>query len=181
MLQALDAGRESYLPWLPWVKVDNRTVAECTFNIERFRRDRERKEPVCNDFVLGIFDRHSGAAVGGTGLHRMELASYHAEIGYYIRPDRRGQGLCTEAIAGLITWAFTAQSAGGWGLRRLDIYCGGRNLASSGVPRKLGLRQEVHQVNKRWVEGHGWDDNLGWGVLVEEWDLATRSLKRGRT
>lgn len=169
------------MPWLPWLQTDNRTLEECTFNIERFKRARERATPTPDDFVLGIFDRETGKAVGGTGLHRMDLPAHHGEIGYYIRPDRRGSGLCTEAVAGLITWSFTAQSAGGWGLRRIDIYCSGRNVASQAVPRKLGLRQEVHQPCKRWTEGLGWDDNLGWGVLVEEWDRAAQALRPGKS
>jgi ribosomal-protein-serine acetyltransferase len=176
MLECLNSDRQSFLPWLPWLLTDNRTVAECTYSIELFRRQRERESPTPDNFVLGIFDRHTGHAIGGTGLHRMDHPAHHGEIGYYIRPDRRNSGLCTEAVAGLITWAFTAKSQGGWGLRRLDIFCSGRNFASQAVPRKLGLRQEIHQKAKRWTGDLGWDDNLGWGVLAHEWDLANHRL-----
>jgi RimJ/RimL family protein N-acetyltransferase len=177
MLEGLNAGRETFLPWLPWLRTDNRTIEECIYSIERFRRARERDSPPPDDFVIGIFDRATGKAVGGTGFHRMDLPSHHAEIGYYIRPDRRREGLCTEAVRGLISWGFTPQSAGGWGLRRIDIYCSGSNIASQSVPRKLNLRQEVHQLQKRWTPDYGWDDHLGWGCLAHEWDLAAHSLK----
>ncbi len=180
MLEAVNADRESLLPWLDWARTDNRNVAECTFNIERFRRERERVNPPCDTYAIGIFDRVTGKAVGGTSLHRMDLASHHSEVGYYIRADRRKQGLCTEAVAGLISWAFTPQRAGGWGLRRIDIFCAGQNKASQAVPRKLGLRQEVQQTGKRWVEGFGWDDTLGWGVLADEWDIGAGSLRRAQ-
>jgi RimJ/RimL family protein N-acetyltransferase len=174
MLAALNIDRASYLPWLPWVRDDNQDISQCIFNIERMRRHHEAHD---DNFVLGIFDRHTGEAVGGTGLHRIDAASHTAEIGYWVRPDRRGQGLCTEAVAHHISWALRDSAAGGWGLRRLVIFCAGPNEASQRVPRKLGLRQEVTQRAARFVPGHGWTDTLGWGVLREEWDAERHRVR----
>lgn len=170
MFAAIESDRASLHPWLPWAMTDNRTVYECTFQIERFKRERERTSPPADNFVLGIFDRRTGEVIGGTGLHRVVHATHQAEIGYWVRADRRRQGLCTEAVAGLLTWAFAPQSGGGWGLRRIEIFCAGSNAASQRVPRKLGLRQEVHKRADRWVPGIGWDDTLRWGVLAHEWN-----------
>jgi RimJ/RimL family protein N-acetyltransferase len=170
MLQALDIDRTSFSPWLPWVQKDNRNTDECLTAISRMQERRERTEPPADDFVIGIFDRASGSAIGGTGLHRIVHAAAEGEIGYWIRPDRRAQGLCTEAIAGLISWAFTPQPGGGWGLRRIHIRCAARNLASQRVPAKLGLRQEARLIGERWIEGFGYDDTLVWGVLSGEWN-----------
>jgi RimJ/RimL family protein N-acetyltransferase len=175
MLEALDVDRASYLPWLPWVAVDNQNLAQCTFQIERFRRESER--PECTDYVLGIFDRDSGKVIGGTGLHRMVPARAQAEIGYWVRPERRREGLCMEAVAGLLSWAFTPASLGGWGLRRIEILAAGGNTASLGIPRKLGLRAETHKRQAAWYEGRGWEDKHGWGVLADEWDCAAHRLR----
>jgi len=175
---ALDIDRGSFLPWLPWVKTDNRSPVECIFNIERFRRARERTAPTPDDFVIGIFDRATGGVAGGTGFHRIKLATAEAEIGYWIRPDLRGRGLCTEAVRGMISWGFAAPPAG-WGFRRITIYCAGGNAASQGVPRKLGLRQEIHCKGDRWIDERGFDDTLGWGVLGSEWDRARHVIKGG--
>ncbi len=177
LLAALDADRPSLLPWMPWSLKECRNLPEVYFSIERMRRDRERTVPTADDFALGIFDRADGAVVGGTGLHRMNLEAAEAEIGYWIRGDRASRGLCTEAIGGLITWGFTSQAAGGWGLRRLHIRCAGQNAASRRVPAKLGLRQELHIKDARWVDGLGYDDALGWGVLADEWDIAAGRLR----
>lgn len=174
MLAGLEQDRRSYWPWLPWARTDNRNLAECIFNIERFRRERES---TADNFGIGIVDRETGKVIGGTSLHRLHLASHQAEVGYYIHSHRRGQGLCTEAVAGLITWAFMHQNAGGWGLRRIEILCAAANIASQKVPQRLGLRQEVNKVAERWVDGIGWDGTLGWGVLSEEWDVAARRLR----
>lgn len=175
VFKAIEAGRGTLLPWLPWALTDNRSVEECLFNIERFRRDRER--PGANDFVIGIFDRATGEPIGGTGFHRLKPEAQQAEIGYWVRGDRRRRGLCSEALSHLLSWGFTEQSRGGWGFRRIEIFCAGRNIASRGVPEKLGLRREVEVRDARWFEGTGWDDTLGWGVLAREWDCDQHRLR----
>lgn len=178
MVAAIDADRASMLPWLPWVRTDNRTVAEGIYSVERFRRDRARTSPPPDDFVIGIFDRATGEVLGGTGLHRIAPAAYEAEIGYWVHPGRRRQGICSEAVAALLSWAFLAKEQGGWGLRRIHIRCAGANTASRRVPAKLGLTQEATLRQERWIPGIGWDDTLVWGVLADEWDTENDRLRR---
>lgn len=168
MLEALSVERALFLPWLPWTLVDNRTLVECIYQIEKNRREREA--PATDNVVLGIFDRKTGEAIGGTGFHRMSHPWHTAEIGYWVRADRRGQGLCTEAVRAVISWGLRAQAEGGWGFRRLTIFCAALNLASQRVPEKLGLRRELHAHGERWIDGIGWSDSLGWGILAGEWD-----------
>ena len=167
MLAAIDVDRQSLLPWLPWPAVDNRNVSECIYQIEKWRRHGETND---DNFVFGILDRATGDVLGGTGLHRIERESHQAEIGYWMRADRRRQGLCAEAVAHLISWAFRAQDEGGWGLRRIEIVCASKNEPSRRVPQKLGLKQEVVKRQHRFLPGIGWDDTLAWGVLRDEWD-----------
>ncbi len=174
MLEGIEVDRASLAPWLPWALVDNRNVAECTFHIERGRREREAG----TNFMMGWFDRATGAPIGGSGFHRVEPELATAEIGYWMRADRRRQGLCSEAVAHTLSWGFAPLERGGWGWRRITIYCAGGNGASRRVCEKLGLRQEVHQRRARWVDGVGWDDTLGWGVLAEEWDVDGARIRR---
>jgi len=175
MLEALSVERALFLPWLPWTLVDNRTLVECIYQIEKNRREREA--PATDNVVLGFFDRKTGEAVGGTGFHRMSHPWHTAEIGYWVRADRRGQGLCTEAVRAVISWGFRAQAEGGWGFRRMTIFCASLNLASQRVPEKLGLRRELHAHGERWIDGIGWSDSLGWGVLAEEWDCKAGAIR----
>lgn len=180
MFEMFETSRAGLLPWLPFVKDEHRCVEESTFHIERMARNRRDSPGV--DYTMGIFDRATGRPVGGTGLHRINAAMHEAEIGYYIRTGRRGEGLCTEAVRGLISWAFQPPGTppfGGWGLRRLHVRCASGNLASQRVPRKLGLREEARLVAERWVEGLGWNDTLVWGVLAQEWDTEHQRLKAG--
>ena len=172
MLEALTIDRESFLPWLPWTLTDNRTVEQCLDAIERHRGKRERTDAPPDDVVVAIMDAKTGDALGGTGLHRMVHAYHEAEIGYWMRSDRRRQGLCTEAVAALVTWAFLPQDQGGWGLRRIHIRCAALNVASSAVPRRLGFVHEATLRKERWVPGSGWDDTLVFGMLHDEWRAA---------
>ncbi len=178
LIAALNIERHTYLPWLPWVATDNRDVAEAIFSCVRFRRERERESPTPDNFVVGIFDRATGDVIGGTGLHRVVHAQHEAEIGYWVRADRRGQGLCTEATAGMISWGLTPQSEGGWGFHRVHIRVAGTNAASRRVPEKLGLNKDARLRGDRWVPHVGWDDTLVWSALAEEWDTAADCLKR---
>ncbi len=169
LFEACEASRAALLPWLPWATTSNRTVEECAETIARFTAKRARTDPPADDFVIATFDRETGDLVGGTGLHRINLKTSDAEIGYWIRADRRREGLCTEATRALITWAFRAPEDGGWGLRRIRILCAEPNVASAGVPARLGLRRESHTVRDRYVAGVGLVDTLSWGVLKDEW------------
>ncbi len=178
MFAAIEVDRNSFAPWLPWTALDNRTVEECAAAIERMREKRERAEPAADDFAIGVFDRATGDAIGGTGFHRCIAAAHEGEIGYWIRPDRRRQGLCAEAVAHAISWGFTPQARGGWGFRRLHIRCAASNHASRGVPQKLGLRREATLVAERWVPTYGWEDSCVWGVLASEWDCQAHRLAR---
>lgn len=176
MLAAIDMDRPSLIPWLPWARTDNRNLAECIYTIERFRRGREQLSPSPREFGIGIFDAGTDRIAGGTGFHRIRHETSEAEIGYWIRPDLRKQGLCTEAVRAMISWGFTPQPAG-WGFRRITIFCSAGNAASRRVPQKIGLRQEVHARGDRWTEGVGYEDTLGWGVLADEWDTERRALR----
>ena len=176
MLAALNVDRASFLPWLPWVKTQNKDVDECLNSISKMHERRTRTDPPADDFTLAIIDPATNFPIGGTGLHRIVHAAHEGEIGYWIRPDLRRQGLCTHALAALLSWAFTPQSQQGWGLRRIHIRCAASNLASQRVPCKLNLREEARLVAERFVNTVGWEDTLVWGVLAHEWDIAAMRL-----
>jgi RimJ/RimL family protein N-acetyltransferase len=175
LFEAVSTSRPTLLPWLPWVNTEHHAVHESVYAIEKMKRQREA--PGTTDYTLAIIDRAGGGVVGGTGLHRIRPDAHEAEIGYWVRATLRGRGLCTEATAGLISWAFTPQHRGGWGLRRVHIRCAGANGASARVPEKLGLRPEARLVQERWVTGAGWQDTLVWGVLADEWDLERSAMR----
>ncbi|MBC7770945.1 MAG: GNAT family N-acetyltransferase [Pyrinomonadaceae bacterium] len=175
LFRAVNSSRESLLPWIVWAKMGHRQLHETVYFIENRRR--ASQEPGATSFAIGIFDRVSGDVVGGTSFHGIHPASHESEIGYWIRGDRRGQGLCTESTRGMISWGFTPQSRGGWGLRRIHIKCAEQNLGSRAIPQKIGLTQELRARQERYVPDIGWVDTLGWGVLVGDWDVGGMKLR----
>ena len=174
LLEAIEDGRASLLPWLPWAATDNRTIAECHYTIERFARDFAASGgSAYTSLVLGIFEKGTGRALGGTGFHDLKPGIHECEIGYWVRASARRRGICREAVEGWLTCLLSPQGGGakppGWGLRRAKIVCAATNTASQGVPRSLNLRQEARFRLDRYIEGHGWDDTLSFGVTAEEW------------
>lgn len=174
LLDAINADRASLLPWLPWARTDNRTLAECTFNVERFRRAHE--DEATSELAFGIFNVTSGDLLGGTGFVRLNRAGHQGEIGYWVRGDRTRQGIATEVTAWMISFGLRRQDQGGLGLRRIIIHCVAENVASRSVPTKLGLRLEVAAKAERWQQGMGYVDILGWGVNLGEWDTENHRI-----
>jgi len=96
--------------------------------LEEWERDWSRG----GDVLLGIFlfDR----PVGGCGLHR-RIAPDGLEIGYWVHPGFTRRGLATGA-ASLLTDAALAQPD----ISHVEIHHDKANVASAGIPRKLGFQ-----------------------------------------
>ncbi|MCA9310991.1 MAG: GNAT family N-acetyltransferase [Phycisphaerales bacterium] len=178
LFDAIEPHRASYLPWLEWVRVDDRSVAECVYQIEAARRDAASWP--CHEYRFGIFSRADDGLLGAIGFRPKAPALHVAEIGYWVRPEARSRGVATEATGHLISWLFTPQEAGGWGLRRVDILMAAGNESSQAVPRRLNLRLELAAMEERYVEGPGFHDTRGYGVLASEWDLERHAARPDR-
>ena len=92
-------------------------------------------------WAFTILDAAGERALGGAGLEPAEpaltaLVGPHAlETGYWLRADAMGLGYATEATAALTELAFTRLGA-----RRVVVCHDPANVASDGVPRRLGFR-----------------------------------------
>jgi RimJ/RimL family protein N-acetyltransferase len=84
------------------------------------------------DVVFGVF--LDGQVVGGCGLHR-RIGPSGLEIGYWIHASFLRQGLATRAAAGLTDAALELPD-----ISRVEIQHEKANVASAGVPRRLGFR-----------------------------------------
>ena len=162
--EAIETSRSTLIPWLPWAATGHRDPEETLERIDAWTR--QRQAPEADEFFLGLFDRHTGEIVGGTGLHRVIYELGQAEIGYWVRASRRGEGLCTEALRAVVSWAFRD-----WGLRRLVVECVAENVASRRVAEKATLPLEACHRRARWVDHVGLCDSLVYGVLRDEWDV----------
>jgi RimJ/RimL family protein N-acetyltransferase len=88
-----------------------------------------------------------------------------AEVGYWVTPSARGQGIATEAVRLVVRHAFIAAEDGGLGLRRLLLAHADGNDAS----RKVAVRNSfVHTGTERAAErlGDGSYAELHWYDLL---------------
>ena len=178
--QAVNVRRDVVWLWLPWATSDHADIDDSIYFVEQALR--RSKDAACRSFVVAVLDRDQRAILGGLGFHRIDADESTAEIGYWIRGDRHGEGLCTEAAAAFITAGFTAQEHGGWGFRRITLLCAAENTGSWRVAEKLGMRLERHERAERYSERApipGYLDSLGFAVLASEWDAVTQRARPG--
>ncbi len=173
--EAVNACRESLLPWMPWARTEHHEIASTIHYLSK-QMMRLRKPFTIDGVGIGIFSKSTNEFLGGTGFHDLRRDTASVEIGYWVRGDRRNHGVCTESTAHWLSRLLAPQDAGGLGLRRVRIYCSGDNRASSRVPEKLGLRAEVMQRGDYYVPHHGVTDRLGWGVMHDEWDCENHKV-----
>jgi len=115
-------------PWMGWVAQEPLTIEQRRSMLVAF----EHEWLGGGDVVLGAFLRER--AVGGGGLHR-RIAPDGLELGYWIHPRFTRRGLAT-AVARLLTDAALSLPS----ITHVEIHHDKSNVASAGVPRKLGFR-----------------------------------------
>jgi len=118
---------EHLRPWMSWAaEFGPQDAAQFT---EQCERDWESGSAFNYAITAG------GAAVGSCGL-MARIGPGGLEIGYWVRAGSLRQGLATAAAAALVDAAFGLP-----GIDRVEIVHDEANVASSGVPRKLGFTQ----------------------------------------
>ena len=126
LFQAVLDSRQELLPWMPWARQP--TLEETYRQTDSSRREWRRGR----EFHFCLVERATRPVLGVAGLNRNGLES--AELHYWIRSDRSGVGLTTEACRALIDWAPRAL-----GVRTLTLWAGEDNTASRRVAVKLGF------------------------------------------
>lgn len=108
--------------------------------------------------------RRDERLIGTIGLYRLDGLGA-AEIGYWVAPPARGEGVLREAAAAVIEWGFAAD---GLGLARIEWRAVVGNLASARAARALGFRYEG-MLRAALRNGSGWRSD-GWvaGLLAHD-------------
>lgn len=89
-----------------------------------------------------------------------------AEVGYRLGRQYWGQGYATEAVAGVLAWAFDTLN-----LHRVIALIDTRNARSIAVVERLGFRREAHLLES-YREHGGWSDEYLYAMLEREWRSA---------
>jgi Mlc titration factor MtfA (ptsG expression regulator)/RimJ/RimL family protein N-acetyltransferase len=92
-----------------------------------------------------------------------------AQFEIIIHPDWQRRGYATEAIGGLLTYAFS-----GFHARRVVAECDARNAPARRLLLRAGLRQESECIQDRFVKGE-WVNTVGFALLRQEYDTQNGS------
>lgn len=101
--------------------------------------------------------------IGSVRLHVKDREKSSAYIGYVFNRRYWNQGYATEAARALVDRAFRDLN-----LHRIWATCDTRNVASSRVMEKIGMRREAHFVRDAFQKGE-WRDSYLYAILVDEW------------
>jgi RimJ/RimL family protein N-acetyltransferase len=124
------ASLEHLRPWMPWA-----TPEAADYRVQLARvAEAGQLWASGTDYIYLIVVARDAALAGTIGLHR-RVGDGGIEIGYWIAANQIRRGYATEAAR-----AMTAVALALPGVRRVEIHCDEGNVASAGVPRKLGYR-----------------------------------------
>jgi ribosomal-protein-serine acetyltransferase len=145
-------------PWMPWA--DNFTVESEAEFIAQSQADWE--SGAAFNYAILV----DGEIAGSVGL-MARIDPGGLEIGYWIHKDYTRRGLATAASAAVVEQAFALP-----GIDHVEIVHDEMNVASGGIPRKLGFTE----TGRRPLAAPP-ADGTGMGVV---WRLNRRSLPGGR-
>jgi ribosomal-protein-serine acetyltransferase len=127
LVQAVSESEDHLRPWLPWVAGHSR-ASEAEF-LAGAARDWD--SGVAYNYVMIT----EGTLAGGIAL-MARIGPGGLEIGYWVHQAWTRRGLATAASAALVEAAFRLP-----GVDRIEIVHDELNVASAGVPRKLGFTE----------------------------------------
>jgi ribosomal-protein-serine acetyltransferase len=99
-------------------------------------------------FAYYLFEREGGKFVGCCTINEIDKVRLRANLGYWIRSSRQGQGMATEAVPAVAKFGFQTL-----GLQRLEIVAAVGNLASQRVAAKIGATYEGRARNRLRIHG----------------------------
>jgi RimJ/RimL family protein N-acetyltransferase len=143
--------------WTPWPVRDRAATEETLASKIGMTELREPGQWL----VLAIEERATGTVIGEALL---EWASERqGELGFALGRDHHGRGYAAEAATAMMRLGFDEL-----GFHRITAVCIDENVASAGLLRKLGFRQEARLVDNVLFKG-AWATQLVFAMLEDEW------------
>lgn len=162
---AVEENLDHLRPWMPWISSEPLSPSDRLALINQWEDEWERG----GDVVIGAF--LDGVVVGSSGLHRRRGPGV-LEIGYWVRADHTRKGIATELSSALTTAAFTVPQ-----IDRVEIHHDKANVASAGVPRRLGFTFIDETQDSVTSPGEVGID-CRWMITKQEWIAANRTADR---
>jgi ribosomal-protein-serine acetyltransferase len=113
-------------------------------------------------FAFPIFDLRTGELLGGCGLNQLNHQHRSANLGYWVRQSRHGEGIAARAAALVARFGFEQL-----GLIRIEIVVMPDNHASRRTAEKTGAHFEAVARHRLWAKGQAHDatgapNSRGW-------------------
>jgi RimJ/RimL family protein N-acetyltransferase len=133
-----------FLASLPWLAIEQSAAAS-----EVYCRNSQANFLARKDLPFLAFEKATGDLVGAVGLHRIEWTTPKAEVGYWGRTTRRGNGFITEAVRAVTSYGFEHLGA-----MRLELVTDEENFESRKVAERCGFQLEgVLRSERRAPDG----------------------------
>lgn len=157
LYEAASESVTEVFPWMAWCHPDYRIeesrewVASCPVRWD---------EGAAYNFA--ICDADDGTYLGGCGLNDIDRANGNANLGYWVRSSRTGQGVATAATQLLTRFGFSKLA-----LNRVEIIAATGNRASQRVAEKAGAAREG-VLRNRLVIGEAVHDAVVFSLVPED-------------
>ncbi len=156
LFEAISSSRQHLHPWLEWV--DNTTRPEHSLQFIKHSLHQLNEQEA---LALGIF--YDGKIIGGLGMHKWDLITKRAQVGYWISREYEGKGIINNSLQKFISFLFEKI-----GLNKIEIHFDPKNKRSANVAERLGFK--VEGIIRQSVIRNGMpEDVVVTGLLKAEW------------
>ena len=154
--QLRHASRQFLVPWEPTWAYDSLTRSAFRRRVRVYAQEWRHG----TGYSFFVFRRSDDRLLGGVTLSNVRRGvAQNGSLGYWIGETFARQGLMTEALAGVLDFAFDDL-----GLHRIEAACLPSNEASRAVLLKLGFAQEGFAREFLRING-AWQDHVLFAIL----------------
>ena len=129
---AVQVSKAELILWMDWCRPDFSIDVPLEW-IKRVPEDWKQGK----NYQFAIIDNKTQQCLGGCGINHINQYYLIANLGYWVRSDRHGEGIATEATKLIALFGFHQL-----GLRRIELVTGIENWASRRVAEKSGATFE---------------------------------------
>ena len=132
LFEAISESLPQLCAWLTWCQPDH-AIDDCTAFVLKSRADWQAGE----QYNFGLFDAKTQQLLGSVGLNQINRSHNYANVGYWVRTSRAGQGIATAAVKLIARFGFETL-----GFTRLEILVPVGNRPSQRTAIKAGALLE---------------------------------------
>ena len=150
LFEAISESLPQLCTWLTWCRPDY-DLYDCSAYVHKAQADWQKGA----QFNFGTFDVKTQALLGSVALNQIIPVHNLANVGYWVRSSKTGQGIATASVKLIAMFAFQTL-----GLNRLEIVVPVGNVSSQRIALKAGAFFEGTLRQRLLLSGRLHDANL---------------------